>query len=69
MKIKIEVEIFDDAEYCSTRGDTDGRACDFLSEEWDTCELFLKDVSYDESVTKSIKCDECKKAYQEAKRC
>ena len=75
MKIKVEAEIFDDANYCTAKGnahvddDYDSNCAFYYANE---CELFrvynhMQELSIDITNT-PVKCDECKKAYQEAKK-
>ena len=78
MKIKIDPEIFDDAEYCNSEtADCINLDLECLtpSNEITHCKKFggieYKDrveLTFDETEFLYLKCEECKKAYQEAKR-
>ena len=57
MKVKIEVEIFDDPEYC----EKDGDGCYFLNTDDAWCILF-KDDAYNPNECLFVKCDQCIKA-------
>lgn len=66
MKIKVEVEIFDDPEYCKNEFEE----CEYLDKmhhitRVDSCNLF--NVTVKNSGGLKIKCPQCKEAYQKAK--
>lgn len=73
MKIIVEVEIFDDPEFCgySSIGDKSG-FCKFLNDCVDHCHLYSEQVEEIRLGEKGIdyqKCPQCKAAYQKANKC
>ena len=70
MKIQLEVDIFDDLEFCCDDMETAGfNWCGWL--EGSDCFLFnqnVKDHYGPDGSFKLLKSDKCKKAYQEAKK-
>jgi hypothetical protein len=78
MKIQVEVEIFDDLEYCSTSDQVpDFQCCKFLYHEEHEDKInpvcrfhsdvkgWMQDLESNNDEGRPEKCDECKKAYQE----
>ncbi len=70
MKITVDVDIFDDPEYCTLDKHSATKSCPYYYAN--ECELFrgingaMVDL-YSDSNTTVIKCDECKQLFQKAK--
>ncbi len=67
MNINIDVEIFDDPEYCENDGVNCSHNGNNAVTDCERCLLFGEDLVTDYSSVLLIKCDECKKAYKIAK--
>jgi hypothetical protein len=66
MKIKIEVNIFDDQKYCEDHADKkDYNKCDHFSlhTDEDKCLLFGKQLDFDYHAVRLKKCRQCKVVY------
>ena len=68
MKIQVEIEVFDDPEYCD---DNNTGGCIFIGESntassFYFCNIFKDRLKENKFFNWYIKCDQCKTAYQEA---
>ncbi len=65
--IQVKVEVFDDPEFCESKADAENYVhCEYSDEE-NTCCLFFEILVFNYDIIRTVKCDQCKKAYQEGK--